>query len=367
MRILAAVTEGKGPLFDVCPLQLDTPRSGEVRVKIIATGICHTDLAVRDRQISVAMPVVLGHEGAGIVEQVGPGVSHVQVGDKVILSLGFCGQCGHCASGLPTYCDEHFDCNWKASRADGSVALHDNGRPVHSHFFGQSSFANYAVVSASSLVKVADDAPLEFLGPFACGVMTGAGAVVNTLKPAPGTAIAVFGMGAVGLSAVMAAQVMGCTPIIAIDTQASRLAVAREMGATQLIDASQSDAAQQIMALTGGRGVKYAVECAGHVGVMASAVSVLEEGGEAVLTGVVAPGTQLSLDVMQLIRGRVVRGSIMGDAAPSVFLPRLVELFKQGRFPVDKMIRFYDLEHINQAVADIHSGETIKAVLRMPH
>ena len=367
MKILAAVTEGKGPLFDLRHLQLDTPRGGEVRVKIIATGICHTDLAVRDQQIAVAMPVVLGHEGAGIVEHVGPDVSHVQVGDKVILSLGFCGQCRHCASGLPTYCDEHFDYNWKASRADGSVSLHDNGRPVHSHFFGQSSFASYAVVTASSLVKVADDAPLEFLGPFACGVMTGAGAVMNTLKPAPGTAIAVFGMGAVGLSAVMAARAIGCNPIIAVDTQASRLAVAQEMGATHLIDASQGDSVQQVMALTAGKGVKYAVECAGHVGVMASAVNVLEEGGEVVLTGVVAPGTQLSLDVMHLIRGRVVRGSIMGDAAPSVFLPRLVELFKQGRFPVDKMIRFYDLAQINQAIADIHSGETIKAVLRMPH
>ena len=189
MKILAAVTEGKGALFDVRPLQLGIPRNDEVRVKIIATGICHTDLAVRDQQISVAMPVVLGHESAGIVEQVGSNVSHVQVGDKVILSLGFCGQCSHCASGLPTYCDEHFEYNWKASRADGSVALHDQGQPVHSHFFGQSSFANYAVVSASSLVKVADDAPLEFLGPFACGVMTGAGAVINTLKPSPGTAI----------------------------------------------------------------------------------------------------------------------------------------------------------------------------------
>lgn len=367
MKILAAVTEGKGAPFDVRPLQLGIPRNDEVRVKIIATGICHTDLAVRDQQISVAMPVVLGHEGAGIVEYVGSSVSHVQVGDKVILSLGFCGRCNHCVSGLPTYCDEHFDYNWKASRADGSVALHNQGQAVHSHFFGQSSFANYAVVSASSLVKVAEDAPLEFLGPFACGVMTGAGAVINTLKPSPGTAIAVFGMGAVGLSAIMAARVMGCNPIIAIDTQASRLAVAQEMGATHLIDASQGDSTLQVMALTGGQGVKYAVECAGHVGVMASAVNILAEGGEAVLTGVVAPGTQLSLEVMQLIRGRVVRGSIMGDAAPSVFLPRLVDLFKQGRFPVDKMVRFYDLEQINQAIADIHSGDTIKAVLRMPH
>lgn len=367
MKIMAAVTQGKGTPFDLRPLQLEAPRSGEVLVKIIATGICHTDLAVRDQQIPVPLPVVLGHEGAGIIEKVGANVGHLQVGDPVILSLGFCGQCSHCASGLPTYCDQHQDYNWKASRADGSVALHEGDVAIHSHFFGQSSFASHAVVTASSVVKVAADAPLAFLGPFACGIMTGAGAVMNTLKPAAGTGIVVFGMGAVGLSAVMAARAIGCNPIIAVDRQAPRLALAGEVGATHLVDASQVDAVPHIMALTGGLGVPYSVECAGNVGVMANAVKVLQEGGQAVLTGVVAPGTMLPLDVMHLIRGRVLRGSIMGDAAPSVFLPRLVELFRQGRFPVDRMMRFYDLAQINQAVADIQSGETIKAVLRMPH
>ncbi|AJO78302.1 NAD(P)-dependent alcohol dehydrogenase [Pseudomonas sp. MRSN 12121] len=367
MKILAAVTEGQGPLFDLRHLRLGTPRSGEVLVKIIATGICHTDLAVRDRQIEVTMPVVLGHEGAGVITQVGDNVGHLRVGDKVILSLGSCGQCSHCASGLPTYCDQHFDYNWKASRADGTVALDDDGQPVHSHFFGQSSFASHAVVSASSVIKVAEDVPLEFLGPFGCGIMTGAGAVMNTLKPAPGTALVVFGMGAVGLSAVMAARAIGCYPIIVVDRHPSRLALAEEVGASHLIDANEDDPVQRIMTLTAGRGVPCVLECAGHVAVMADAVKVLEEGGQALLTGVVAPGTPLPLDIMHLIRGRSVRGSIMGDAAPSVFLPRLVALFQQGRFPVDKMMRFYDLRDINLAVSDLESGSTIKAVLRMPH
>lgn len=367
MKIIAAVAERPKEAFIVRPLELDTPRDDELLVKIVATGICHTDLVVRDQILPVPMPVVLGHEGAGIVERVGKNVSHLKPGDKVILSVGYCGHCAPCATGMPVYCHDHQAINWAGSRLDGSVSLHDGARAVHSHFFGQSSFANYAVVNQSSAVKVADDAPLAALGPFACGIMTGAGAVMNSLKPEPGSSIAIFGIGAVGIAAVAAARVMGCTTIIAVDVQEGRLELAKRVGATHTVNSREQDPLEAIRQITQGEGVRHAVECSGIASVMKDAVNALQEIGSCVLTGVPALGTELPLDILHLLRGRMVRGSIMGDAAPSVFLPKLVDLFLEGRFPVDEMYRFYPLEEINQAIADTHAGTTIKAILKMPH
>ncbi|ARM04476.1 alcohol dehydrogenase [Burkholderia pseudomallei] len=367
MNIIAAVAEEKGQPFDVRSLQLDDPRDDELLVRIVATGICHTDLVVRDQIMPVPMPVVLGHEGAGIVEKVGRNVFDLKPGDKVILSVDYCGHCEKCSTGQQVYCHDHQAYNWAGMRLDGSVALHDGARAVHSHFFGQSSFANYAVVSENSVVKVADDAPIELLGPFACGIMTGAGAVMNSLKPEPGASIAVFGIGAVGIAAVAAARAMGCTTIVAVDIQDTRLELAKEVGATHTVNSKKEAVVDVIRQLTDGRGVQHTVECSGIPAVMESAVNVLAEVGSCVLTGVPHAGAKLPLDIMHLLRGRVVRGSIMGDASPHVFLPKLVALFQAGRFPVDKMYRFYPLTEINQAIEDTHQGNVIKAVLTMSH
>ncbi|WP_241390822.1 MULTISPECIES: NAD(P)-dependent alcohol dehydrogenase [Serratia] len=367
MKIIAAVAAKAKEDFVICPLELDEPRDDELLVKIVATGICHTDLVVRDQILPVPMPVVLGHEGAGIVQKVGRNISHLKPGDKVVLSVGSCGHCEPCATGLQVYCHEHQSLNWTGARTDGTVSLHDGKKDVHSHFFGQSSFANFAVVNKSSVIKVPDDAPLEALGPFACGIMTGAGAVMNSLTPEPGTSIAIFGIGAVGIAAIAAAKVMGCTTIIAVDVQDGRLNLAKEIGATHVVNSKKQDPVKTIYEITAGKGAHYAVECSGLPTVMKDAVNSLQEVGACVLTGVPSSDTPLSLEVMHLLRGRVVRGSIMGDASPSVFIPKLVELFLEGRFPVDKMYQYYPLADINMAIADTHAGTTIKAILTMPH
>ncbi|ANI31797.1 alcohol dehydrogenase [Yersinia entomophaga] len=373
MNIHAAVSVESNPLLQIRQLRLEEPRENEVLVKIIATGLCHTDIASHQQVINVPLPAVLGHEGAGIVERVGSGVKHIQPGDHVVLSLASCGECEKCHIGLPTYCREHWPLNWHASRSDKSVSLQDptSGEAIHSHFFGQSSFANYATVNVRSVVPVDKTIPLEYLGPLACGMMTGAGAVLNSLKPEAGSSIAIFGMEAVGLAAIMAAVLAGCTTIIAVDIKANRLTLAKSLGATHSIDSSKDRTRNSLpmllQELTDGRGVDYVVEAAGSPAVMESAIAALAENGQCVLTGVVAPNATLPLNIMHLLRGRLVRGSIMGDAAPISFIPRLASLFQQGRFPVDKLVRFYALDQINQAMADSQSGSTIKAVIKMQH
>lgn len=365
MEITAAVSDKATEGFSLKQLQLGEPRADEVLIKLVATGLCHTDIAAHKGIIPMPAPVVLGHEGAGVVVRVGAGVSKVAPGDHVVLSLASCGTCDKCSIGMPTYCRQHVPLNWLAQRSDGSVSLHDAGGNVHSHFFGQSSFAQYAVVNASSIVPIDKAIPLEYLGPLACGLMTGAGAVINTLKAQAGSTLVVFGLGAVGLAAVMAARVVGCGQIVAVDIKENRLTLAKELGATVVINSKTADVAEVIQQLTDGRGADYSVEAAGHAGVMANAVRVLAGNGKCVLTGVVPQGESLPLDIMHLIRGRTVQGSIMGDAAPAVFIPMLAQLFQQGRFPIDRLIRFYAMKDINQAMADSQSGETIKAVIRM--
>lgn len=365
MEITAAVSENAAQGFTLRQLQLGEPRADEVLVKLVATGLCHTDIAAHKGIIPVPAPVVLGHEGAGVVVRVGAGVKKVVPGDHVVLSLASCGACDKCSIGMPTYCRQHVPLNWQAQRADGSVSLHDGNGDVHSHFFGQSSFAQYAVVDASSVVPVDKTVPLEYLGPLACGFMTGAGAVINTLRAHAGSTLVVFGLGAVGLAAVMAARVVGCGQIIDVDIKENRLALAKELGATAALNPKTVDVAEVLNQLTDGHGADYSVEAAGHASVMADAVQVLAENGKCVLTGVVSQGESLPLDIMHLIRGRAVQGSIMGDAAPTVFIPMLTQLFQQGRFPIDRLIRFYAMNDINQAMADSQSGETIKAVIRM--
>ena len=232
MKVTAAVVHEEAQPFSVEDLELEEPRADEVLVRVVATGICHTDVIVRDQWYPVPLPAVLGHEGAGVVERVGEGVSKVQPGDHVVLSFASCGECTNCLSGWPTYCLNFYDQNFGGSRPDGSNALSKDGDAVHGRFFGQSSFASYSVAAERSVVKVREDAPLELLGPLGCGVQSGAGGVLNILRPTPGTSIAVFGTGAVGMSAIMAASIAGCTIIISIDVKASRMELARELGAT---------------------------------------------------------------------------------------------------------------------------------------
>ncbi len=362
----AAVVRESGGRFELEQLELDDPRPDEVVIKIVAAGICHTDVVCRDQWFPVPLPVVLGHEGAGVVEAVGEAVTLVKPGDHVVLSMASCRVCEYCRTAAPGYCESHYDLNFGGRRSDGTATLHAGDEPVNGHFFAQSSFATYALAGEQNVVKVDTDAPLHMLGPLGCGIQTGAGSVMNSLAVSAGSSIAIFGTGAVGLSAVMAAQVVGCTTIIGIDVNADRLALATELGATAVIDASGADSVASVLDLTAGRGVDYTLETTASPAVARQAVESLALLGTCGLVGVPPTGTELTMDFHSVLFGRFVRGIIGGDARAQLFIPTLLDLWEQGRFPFDRLIKTYPLADINEAVADAESGVTIKPVLEMP-
>jgi len=364
MEINAAVIFEPSGKFTLEQLELSDPKDDEVLVRIVGAGICHTDLAARDQHLPIPLPSVLGHEGAGIVEEVGARVTKVKPGDHVALSWMCCGSCPSCRAGRDTYCENFLALNFSGAQPDGSTTLLKGDQVIHGSFFGQSSFANFALAEERNIVKVPEDIPLEILGPMGCGIQTGAGAVMNALQARPGTSIAIFGVGPVGMSAVLGAVVCGCTTIIAVDISPERLNMAEELGATHTINAGDVDPVEAILDLTGG-GPNFSLECVGNPAVFRQAVDVLPLLGVCGLAGVVAPGTEVSLNMDLIMNGRTVRGIIEGDAIPDLFIPKLIELYKQGRFPFDRMITFYPFEEINKAVEDMEKGLVIKPVLRL--
>ena len=359
----AVIHEPSGP-FRIEELSLSEPRDNEVLVRIAATGICHTDLAGRDMHLPIPPPPsVFGHEGAGVVEKVGSRVTKVTPGDHVVLAWNSCGTCTSCKAGKDACCLDFFLYNFNGARPDGSVTLRKGDQPIHGSFFSQSSFADFALASERNVVKIRDDVPLEIMGPMGCGVMTGAGAVMNALQPSPGSSIAVFGAGTVGMSAILAAVVSGCTRVIAVDINPDRLKMAEGFGATHTLNANETDPVEAIRDITGG-GVEFSLECVGKPKVLRQAVDCLPRLGVCGLLGVVPPGTEVSLDMDLLMNARTVRGIIEGDAIPDLFIPRLIELYRQGRFPFDRLITFYPLDEINQAVDDMEAGRVVKPILR---
>lgn len=364
MKISAAVVREKGGPFSVETLDLEAPRADEVLVRIVGVGVCHTDLKARDQIRPVPLPVVLGHEGAGVVEQVGRQVTKVRPGDHVVLSYHACGLCANCQSGHPAYCKLVIPCNFGGSRLDGSTPLRQHDEVIHGAFFNQSSFATYALASERNVVNVRADAPLEILGPLGCGLQTGAGAVLNSLQARAGTSIAIFGVGSVGLSAVMAAVIAGCTTIIAVDIKPNRLALARELGATHTINSAEVDDPVKAIRDISDDGVDYALDTSAQPAVFRQAVDSLKILGVCGLIGGNAPGVEVKLEINHLLLGRTVRGIVQGDSIPDIFIPRLIDLHLQGRFPFDRLIEFYILDEINQACTDAESGKAIKPVLR---
>lgn len=365
MEIKAAVVWERSGAFRVERLDLCEPNEDEVLVRIAGVGICHTDLAARDGHLPIPPPPsVFGHEGAGIVEKVGARVTKVKPGDHVVLAWDYCGACAPCKAGKVLYCLDFFRHNFHGARPDGTTTLRKGEQAVHGSFFCQSSFADFALANERNVVKVREDVPLEILGPMGCGVMTGAGAVMNSFHPKPGASIAVFGVGPVGMSAILGAVVCGCTTIIAVDVKAGRLAMAREMGATHILNAREGDPVEAIRELTGG-GVEFSLECVGNPKVLRQAVDVLPRLGVCGLVGVVPPGTEVALDMDLIMNGRTVKGILGGDAIPDLFIPRLIELYCQGRLPFDRLITFYPFDDINQAVEDMEAGRVIKPVLRL--
>jgi aryl-alcohol dehydrogenase len=365
MDIKAAVARASQAPLSLETLQIEPPRPGEILVRVVATGICHTDLGMRDQHLPAPHPAVLGHEGAGVVEQVGAGVSKVEAGDHVVMTFNSCGQCPSCYDGESTYCHDFAARNFFGTRPDGSSGLSNRGELIHGNIFGQSSFANYALCHERNVVRVPRDAPLELLGPLACGVQTGAGAVLNALKVRPGTSFAVFGAGSVGMAAVMAARVAGATTIVAVDVNAERVKLAREFGATDSFNAKDGNVVEQIMALTqAGGGVNYSLDATGIAAVVKQAVEVLAPRGTCGIVGASMPGSTVELDLLHLMTaGRHVRGIVEGDSHPESFIPTLIRLYQQGRFPFDRMVKFYDFDQINQAVDDTEQGRVLKPVV----
>ena len=368
MEIKAAVVFEKSGEFSIEQLQISDPNDDEVLVRIVGTGICHTDIAGREQYLPIpperAFPAVFGHEGAGVVETVGARVTKVKPGDHVALSWDFCGACPSCKSGSEPYCNDLFLHNFNGARPDGTTTLRKGDQVIYGSFFCQSSLANFALANERNIVKVRKDVPLEITGPLGCGIRTGAGAVMNTLRPSPGASIAVFGVGPVGMSAVLAAVVCGCTTIIAVDIIPDRLEKAKDFGATHIVNASETDPVEAIRDITGG-GAEYSLECVGNPQVLRQAVDVLPRRGVCGLLGVVPPGTEVSLDMDLIMNGRTVRGVLAGDSISDLFIPRLLDLYSQGRFPFDRLITFYPFDEINQAVEDMEKGRVIKPVLKM--
>ncbi len=366
MQIKAAVVREKSAPFVIDTLELCEPRADELIVRVAASGMCQTDLHGRDGYFVSPYPAVYGHEGAGVVHSIGSAVRDFVPGDHVVMSYPWCGACANCRQSRMNYCLDGRKLKMGGTRADGSTLLSKNGAPVYSAYFQQSSFGTFALTQARWTVKVRNDAPLELLGPLACSGQTGAGAVLNVAKPAPGDSIAVFGVGAVGLSALMAAKIAGCAPIVAVDVHAHRLALARELGATHVIDHKTcSDVVGEIRAITKG-GVRHAIETSALPEVLREAVEVLLPGGTCTLLGSARKGTDASFEMPFLQQGRVVRGVVQGDSMPGEFIPKLVDHIMAGEFPLERMITFYDLADINLAAEESSAGKTIKPVLRMP-
>jgi aryl-alcohol dehydrogenase len=363
MKTRAAIVRKPYGPFLVEELDVDELRHDEVLIRIAGAGICHTDLICRDQVYPVPLPCIFGHEGSGIVEHVGSSVTKVVAGDHVVLSFQSCGTCTGCLRGEPAHCQNIFQCNFSGARSDGTTTYKKDNDPIYASFFNQSSFSELAIASERNTIKVSRDVPLDILGPLGCGIQTGAGAVINSLKPAAGSSIAIFGCGSVGLSAVMAARVVGCTSIIAIDILPQRLELAQELGATHTIHSGESDALEQIHQITDD-GVNYSLECSGLPKVLRLAVDSMNNTGTCGLVGAAPPETECNIDMNSIMFGRTLKGIIEGDSVPDIFIPQLIELYSQGRFPFDRLITFYDLADIESAVQDMEQGKVIKPVVK---
>jgi aryl-alcohol dehydrogenase len=364
MDITAAVVGTKDGEFAIECVQLGEPRSDELLVKLVAVGMCHTDLSVVSQATPFPLPAILGHEGVGVVEETGSGVTEFKPGDSVVLSFTSCGICRACRSGKPVYCEHWLPLNLLGgARLDGSSAYSAVGGRVHGHFFGQSSFATHTIVKERAAVKAPDDMPLSALAPFGCGVQTGAGAVFHVAVPQAGSDVVVFGAGGVGLSAVMAARLTPAARIIAVDINPQRLQLAADLGATHAVNSAEVDAVETVKEITAG-GADVAIETSGRVAVLGQAVRSLRSAGTCVVIGAPPLGSELAVDVPDLL-GRGIRlvGTNQGDSAPRNAIPRLIDLYRAGVLPVDRIITNYAFSDINQAAQDARDGAAIKPVM----
>lgn len=365
MDSIAAIARQPHGDFTIEQVAVEQPRPGEVLVRIAGVGLCHTDLIARDQFIPIPLPAVLGHEGAGIVEAVGAGVTKVKPGDRVVLGFASCGHCPRCGEDLPSYCRDFPALNYAGGRPDGSSGVSINGQPVSAHFFGQSSFAGLALANERNVVRIeAQDVPIELLGPLGCGFQTGAGGVMRSLACPAGSAIAIFGGGPVGLAAVMGAVIRQCATIILVEPIAARRALALSLGATHVIDPAEGSLPELIRSILPD-GVEFALETSGREAVVEAALASLGSHGLLGLVGVPPrPESSLSINLAAFITyGHRIHGIIEGDSDLDGFIPELIAHYREGRFPFDRLIKTYRLDQINEAIVAQARGECVKAVL----
>ncbi len=366
MKITAAVARAAGADFALESVDLDDPRPDEILVRIAAVGVCHTDLVAREGAMPFSLPAVLGHEGAGVVEAVGSAVTKVAPGDRVAITFRSCGVCARCQSGDPAYCYAMPALNYIGMRPDGSKAIHQGETAVSSNFFGQSSFATYALAYERNVLKIPADLPFELAAPLGCGVQTGAGGVILALAAKQGSSILITGAGAVGLSAVMGAAIQDCGAIIVVEPHAARRALALELGATHAIDpVATPDLAGAVRGVLP-QGVDYAFDTTGRPETLAAIMGALAPKGVLAIVGIPPAGTPLPGDLGSVLTfGQTVRGVIEGDSDPDVFIPELIAHWRAGRLPLEKLVKTWPFAEINAAIAAQHHGDGVKVVLTL--
>jgi len=358
MKIRAAIVYKPGAPYTIEEIDLAQPQANEVLVKIVASGVCHTDHTLSNGGINDILPAVLGHEGSGIIQSVGKSVTAFAPGDRVCMSFSYCNECYSCTSGRPYECEENMRLNFGGRSYDGTTRLSLYGMEL-SNCFNQSSFATYAVTHQNNIVRVPDELDLRIAGPLGCGIQTGAGAVLNCLKPEPGSSIAILGCGGVGMSALMAAKICGCKRIIAIDAVSSRLELALKLGATHAINARNVNPVQAVKSITDGKGAHYAVNASGIAATAGTALACTRVFGKLAAIG---GGGEATIGFYD---SHTITGITQGQSVPREFVPKLIDFYQRGLFPFDELITFYDFDDINKAAADSLSGSAIKPVLLM--
>ncbi|MFQ5897386.1 MAG: zinc-binding dehydrogenase [Candidatus Methylomirabilia bacterium] len=361
----AAILRERNSSLVVDEVQLEPPKTNEVLVRIVASGVCHSDLSVIDGTLPLPTPIVLGHEGAGVVEAVGPNVASMKPGDHVVLSWRpACGGCADCRGGEPYLCDLASQMSLAGAMLDGTRRLRWKDQELF-HMTQTASMAEYAVVPESGAIPVDHDIPLDRAALVGCAVTTGVGAVFNTARVEPGASVAVFGAGGVGCSVVQGARIAGADPIIAVDLVDSKLEAARRLGATHTVNAKGGDAAREIRTLTGGRGSDYAFEAIGNPEVVSHAFDAVRRGGKVIVIGIASPAAQIAVPHLILVlQEKAVLGSCYGSARPQLDMPMLLRLYKAGKLKLDEMVtRTYPLEEVNRAFEDLKSGANLRGVL----
>jgi len=365
MKARAAILFEVGQKFDIREVEVNEPQAGEVLVRMVVGGICHSDLHVMRGHLDAPMPAILGHEGSGIVTEVGSGVTSVVPGDHVIpLWRLSCGECKYCTSSRPALCSVGLKLRNTGRLMDGTSRFTLDGAEIK-HFLGVSTFSEYSVIPEGSLLKIPQDFPLDRAALLGCAVITGVGAVLNAAQVRPGSTVAVFGTGGVGLNVVQGAVLAGAEKIIAVDLLDNKLEFAREFGATHGVNASSVDPVEEIRTLTGGEGVDYAFEVIGLPKTVRQAFDSLAKRGVAVTIGVTPFSTEVAVPIMGLtFEERVLKGSLYGSSRPRIDIPKFMDLYKAGKLKLDELLtRSYPLEEINEAYAALEQGEVARSVV----